>query len=118
MAHFARIVNNFVTEVVVVDDKDCSGGKFPDSEKSGQEFLKRLGLRGLWLQCSYNNNFRGWYPSGGWTYNKEHDVFVCPQPGKEYELDESTWQWVSTSGTRIPYKPTKHNIEKYTSGNS
>jgi len=104
MAHFARVVKGIVTEVVVVDNKDCDGGVYPDSEKAGQKFLQSLGLGKNWLQCSYNNNFRGFYPSLGWKYNKTHDVFVCPQPSKEYKLDKKTWQWVSPSGLRIPSK--------------
>lgn len=61
MAHFAKVVNNKVTEVIVVSNDDCGGGDFPDSEPIGQEFLASLGLEGLWLQTSYSGSFRNCY---------------------------------------------------------
>ena len=61
MAHFAKIVNNKVTEVIVVSNDDCGGGNFPDSEPIGQAFIASLGLEGLWLQTSYSGSFRNCY---------------------------------------------------------
>ena len=87
MAHFAKIENDTVTQVLVVSNDDCGGGNFPESEPIGQEFLASLGLEGLWLQTSYHASFRGCFASIGWTYNKELDVFVAPQI--EEGFDES-----------------------------
>jgi hypothetical protein len=78
MAHFAKIENNTVTQVIVISNDDCGGGEFPESEPIGQEFLMSLGLSGNWLQTSYNANFRGCYANAGWTYDPELDVFVAP----------------------------------------
>lgn len=78
MAHFAKVENDIVTEVLVVADSDCGGGVFPDSEPVGQEFLASLGLTGVWKQTSYNANFRGVYASIGRTYDSVNDVFVAP----------------------------------------
>ena len=78
MAHFAKVENNIVTEVLVVADSDCGGGEFPASEPVGQAFLASLGLEGEWKQTSYNANFRGVYASAGWTYDSVNDVFVAP----------------------------------------
>ena len=78
MAHFAKVENDIVTQVLVVADSDCGGGVFPDSEPVGQEFLASLGLTGEWKQTSYNANFRGVYASKGWSYDSVNDVFVAP----------------------------------------
>ena len=78
MAHFAKIENNTVTSVIVVSNDDCGGGEFPESEPIGQAFIASLGLEGLWLQTSYNANFRGCYASPNWTYNAQLDEFVPP----------------------------------------
>lgn len=78
MAHFAKVENGVVTNVLVVANSDCDGGEFPNSEVVGQEFLASLGLTGEWKQTSYNANFRGVYASIGWSYDSVNDVFVAP----------------------------------------
>lgn len=79
MAHFAQINhNNTVIQVLCVNNDDCGGGDFPESEPIGQAFLESLGLAGPWLQTSYHGNFRGTYAGIGWTYDPQHDVFVAP----------------------------------------
>jgi len=80
MAHFAKIdINNRVETVIVVNNTDCGGGDFPDSETIGQEFIASCGLSGEWKQCSYNGNFRAKYPiSGVDVYDAVNDVFVAP----------------------------------------
>jgi hypothetical protein len=50
MAHFARIVNGTVAQVIVVANDDA-----PD-ETTGQAFIAAIGLAGQWVQTSYNNN--------------------------------------------------------------
>lgn len=77
MAHFAKVNENNVIETVInVSNDDCGGGNFPESEPIGQAFIATIGLSGVWLQTSYNNNFRGMYASIGGTYNSINDVFV------------------------------------------
>lgn len=78
MAHFAKIENNTVTNVIVVSNDDCGGGDFPASEPIGQAFIASLGITGEWLQCSYHANFRSVYPGVGWTYDADTDSFVAP----------------------------------------
>ena len=80
MAHFAKIENNIVQQVIVVSNDDCGGGVFPDSEVVGQEFLASLGLTGEWKQTSYNENFRGRYASFGYSYDAVADEFIAPPP--------------------------------------
>jgi hypothetical protein len=69
MAHFARIENGFVQQVIVISNDDCGGGDFPESEPIGQAFIASLGLPGEWLQTSYHANFRGKYAGIGDTWN-------------------------------------------------
>ena len=69
MAHFAKIENGMVTEVIVVNNETLGDLEFPESEAVGQEFIASLGLDGTWKQTSYNANFRGKYAGLGdkWT---------------------------------------------------
>ena len=80
MAHFAEVQDGIVRNVIVVDNSDCGGGEFPDSEPIGQAFIASIGIEGDWLQTSYNNNFRGTYAGQGMTYDPTLDEFVSPQP--------------------------------------
>jgi hypothetical protein len=80
MAHFAKIIDNTVTQVIVINNDDCGGGVFPESELIGQTFIASLGIAGEWLQTSYNNNFRNVYASGK-IFNAslgEYGEFVPP----------------------------------------
>lgn len=77
MAHFAKIENGIVTDVIVVANHDAP------TEVAGQTFLASLGLAGEWLQTSYNNNpiegvSRGKYAGVGDTWNGTE--FVAPEP--------------------------------------
>jgi len=83
MAHFARVENDTVREVIVIANGDCGGGEFPASESVGQAFIASIGLSGTWKQTSYNGNFRGKYAGIGDTYDAEKDEFVSPSVGGE-----------------------------------
>jgi hypothetical protein len=78
MAHFAKINNGTVSQVIFVSNDDCAGGDFPESESAGQAFIASLGLAGEWKQTSYNNNFRGLYAGIGNTYDPVTDTFRPP----------------------------------------
>ena len=80
MAHFAQVTDNIVRSVIVIDNSDCGGGDFPDSEPIGQAFIASIGIDGDWLQTSYNGNFRGQYAGQGMTYDPALDEFISPQP--------------------------------------
>lgn len=79
MAHFAKIVNNTVEQVIVVSNDDAP------TEVAGQKFIASLGLVGEWKQTSYNargeeGDYRGTYAGIGYTYDAVNDVFVAPEP--------------------------------------
>lgn len=76
MAHFARIENDIVREVIVVNNEVLENKPFPESEPIGIVFCKSLfGADTEWLQTSYNGNFRGRYAGVGMTYNPVTDTF-------------------------------------------
>lgn len=81
MAHFARIEDGVVVDLIVIDNNDIEGGDFPNSEPLGQAFIARLAeneprLQGTWLQTSYNNNFRGVLGQEGMHYDETTDRFI------------------------------------------
>ena len=77
MAHFAKIENNLVTQVITISNEVC-GSEYPASEPIGQAFIASINIDGNWLQTSYNNNFRGIYAGIGFTYDADLDIFVAP----------------------------------------
>jgi hypothetical protein len=79
MAHFARVDNGIVQQVIVVSNDDCGGGDFPESEAVGQAFIASLGLAGEWKQTSYSASFRSKYAGIGDCYDAELDEFITPE---------------------------------------
>lgn len=73
MAHFALVnAENIVVEVLVVPN---------EQEHRGHDFLANdlkveMEEGSRWLQCSYNNNIRGVFPSDGFAYDPVEDVFI------------------------------------------
>lgn len=79
MAHFAKLNNNIVTEVIVAEQDFINSGIVGDSF--------------LWIQTSYNSNFRKNFASVGYTYDKTRDAFIEPKPFASWTLVEDTCQW-------------------------
>ena len=105
MSHFAEVNSDGIVQRVIVAEQD-----FINSGAVGDSFL--------WVQCSYNNNFRKQYAGKGYKYDKANDVFIAPQPypswtlddnhdwvpptampsdGKEYTWDEANTKWVEVT---------------------
>ena len=80
MSHFAKIDSNNIVENVIVAEQD-----FINSGAVGDSFL--------WVQTSYNNNFRKNYAGVGFTYDATRDAFIPPQPYPSWALNEDTCQW-------------------------
>jgi len=87
MAHFAKIVDGKIENVIVLKNEDCAGGDFPASEPVGQGFIDSLGMDGLWLQTSYNKNFRGQFAGVGMSYDETKNVFHGPAPFPSWTLN-------------------------------
>jgi hypothetical protein len=77
MAHFAKVVNGIVENVVVVDN---------EHETYGEEYLNDLGLDGTWVQTSYNGNFGGKFAGIGDIYDDKNKVFIS----QVYQIVEET----------------------------
>jgi len=85
MAHFAKIENNFVTQVIVAE----------------QDWVD--GLDGTWVQTSYNTHagvhsngetpLRKNYAGIGYIYDSEKDAFYQTQPYPSWTLNESSCIW-------------------------
>jgi hypothetical protein len=79
MAHYAQLdETNIVVNVITVNNETIDNLPFPESEPVGQAFIASLGFEGLWLETSYNANFRGCYAGTGFSYDVANDVFVPP----------------------------------------
>ena len=94
MAHFAKIEDNIVTEVMVVHnsivDPEDSGS---DNEQLGKDFIASLNIGGTWIQTSYNGSIRKQYGQPGFTYDSTADKFVSPAPYASWTLDsDKDWQ--------------------------
>ena len=80
MSHFAKLdSNNIVTEVIVAEQDFINSGAVGDSF--------------LWVQTSYNGNFRKNFAGVGHTYDKTRDAFIPPQLYPSWTLVEDTCQW-------------------------
>lgn len=89
MAHFAKVNNGIVTQVIVAEPEFFN--TFVDTSP------------GEWIQTSYNTfgnqhtkggtPLRGNYAGIGYTYDRTNDVFYAPKPFANWILNESTWLW-------------------------
>ena len=77
MAHFAKIQNNIVGQVIVVNNDVIKDEKGIEQESIGIAFCKSLfGENTQWIQTSYNATFRGKYAGAGDIYDATKDEFV------------------------------------------
>ena len=84
MAHFAKIENGTVTQVIVVNNEVLDNKPFPESEAIGVAFCQSLyGTDTEWKQTSYNGSFRGQYAGAGMTYDATLDEFLDDPTGNK-----------------------------------
>ena len=96
MAHFAKIgLNNIVTEVLVVANRETMDSNGVEHESIGVEFLKTLTGHETWIQTSYNGNIRKNFAGIGYTYDSQRDAFIPPQPYQSWVLNTQTCLWES-----------------------
>jgi len=90
MAHFAKIENNKVIQVIVVNNNVLLDENGIEQEQLGKDFCASL-FGGNWIQTSYNGNFRKKYASA--LYDPVADVFYDSQPYPSWTLDANhDWQ--------------------------
>jgi hypothetical protein len=88
MAHFAKVEDGIVTQVIVAEQDAIDTGAFGDPAS--------------WVQTSYNTH-GGQHPEGrplrmnyagiGYTYDAARDAFIAPQPYPSWILNEDTCLW-------------------------
>ena len=94
MAHFAKVENGLVTEVIVAEQDFINSGA--------------VGNPSDWVQTSYNTH-GGQHPEGrplrknyagiGFAYDSGRDAFIPPTPYPSWVLNEDTCLWDSP----VPY---------------
>jgi hypothetical protein len=92
LAHFAKLENNIVTQVIVVSNQDILDENGQENEQKGIDFCSNL-LGGTWIQTSYNAKIRKNYAGVGYTYDEGRDAFIPAKPFASWLLDEATAQW-------------------------
>jgi hypothetical protein len=110
MAHFAKLENNVVTQVIVVSNQDILDEKGQESEELGIKFCSNL-LGGTWVQTSYNGKIRKNYAGIGYKYDATLDAFIAPQPFASWILDEKTAKWEAPVAIPEDDKPYKWDEE-------
>ena len=88
MAHYAKVENGIVTQVIVAEQEFINSGY--------------VGEPTDWVQTSYNTHgnqhpegrpLRGNYAGVGYTYDSTNDVFYASQPYPSWILNNTTWTW-------------------------
>jgi hypothetical protein len=89
MAHFAKVENGIVTQVIVIDQETLNTGHWGDPAS--------------WVQTSYNTQggehkqggtpLRKNYAGVGYTYDSGRDAFIPPKPYASWVLNESSCLW-------------------------
>jgi hypothetical protein len=97
MAHFAKVNQGQVVYVISYNGDTC-------------DYIDNIA--GNWIKCSYNTRcgvhydpttgepsadqskaLRKNFPSSGWIYNEQLDIFSPPQPFASWIVDEQTGLW-------------------------
>ena len=104
MAHYAKIEDGVVTQVIVAD----------------ADFIKTMD--GTWVQTSYNTYggkhlnggtpLRKNYAGMGYTYDKDKDAFIPPQPYKSWVLNETTCLWEAPVAAPKDFDGTNYRWEE------
>ena len=94
MASFAKIgLNGKVIEVLSVNNEVLHDANGVEQEAIGIDFLTKLTGYPLWVQTSYNHNFRKNHAGIGMTYDEDRDAFIPKKPFNSWILNEDTCLW-------------------------
>jgi hypothetical protein len=110
MAHFAKVENGLVVQVIVAEQDFISTGALGDPASFVQTSYNTRGN----VHYDQNGNVdaegvRGNYAGIGYTYDATNDVFVAPQPSADHILDTDTWTWWNPTDP-VETKPVKPAI--------
>jgi hypothetical protein len=71
MAHFAKVENGIVQQVIVVSNEILLDENEIEQEEIGKEFCINL-FGGDWVQTSFNSSFRGKFAGIGMEWDGEN----------------------------------------------
>jgi hypothetical protein len=107
MAHYAKVENGIVTQVIVADSvvwcEETLGGEWVQTSYNtlgGVHAHGKLPLHKNYAGIGYHFDGVGFYqaqPYSSWTLNKESYLWEAPTPRPEtgfYNWDEETLSWV------------------------
>ena len=98
MATFAKLgLNNKVIEVLSIHNNELLDSNGAEQEVNGIDFLTKLTGWSIWVQTSYNNNFRKNHAGIGYTYDEDRDAFIPKKPYASWILNETTCLWEAPS---------------------
>lgn len=93
MAYFAEInESGFVVQVVAVANEVLAMPDGTENEQAGKDVLRGHGS-GEWLKTSFNGRIRKNFAGVGFSYDRELDAFIPPQPFPSWSLNAATCQW-------------------------
>ena len=109
MAHFAKVEEGLVTEVIVVDNSDITDGNGDEQESLGIDFINNtLNQSGTWKQTSYNTYgnahensgtpLRGNYAGIGYTWDEDDQIFWPKKPYASWVKNTTDARWQSPIG--------------------
>ena len=108
LAHFARVQNGIVTNVIVIEKEVLDLGHWGDPAE--------------WVQTSYNTSggkhllggtpLRKNYAGLGYSYDAVRDAFIPPSPFPSWVLDEETCLW--NAPTAMPTNGKMYNWDEET----
>ena len=96
MAHFAKLdSDNIVTTVEVISNDILIDENGDEQESLGISFLRDFHNEpnAIWVQTSYNYNFRKNFAGIGFTYDSVNDAFISPKPFDSWTLNTTTFKW-------------------------
>ena len=89
MAHFAKVENGVVTQVIVIEADVLATGLWGDPSSFVQTSYNTQGGKHLTGGTPLRKNFAGI----GYTYDAQRDAFIPPKPYNSWLLDEDTCLW-------------------------
>jgi hypothetical protein len=102
MSHFAKIdQNNTVIQVLVIEQDVVDTGLFGEPDTFIQTSYNTRGGQHLLGGTPLRKNYAGI----GYTYDRDRDAFIPPQPYASWVLDEDTCWW--NAPTPMPTDPNK-----------
>ena len=98
MAHFAKIVDNKVVNVIVVEQsvlneyikrtkEDCEWIQTSYNTYGGEHYNSETGLKDDGVPLRYN------FAGIGFTYDRDNDAFIPPKPYPNFVLNTETYRW-------------------------